>query len=197
MKNSRRVSLLTVFAVTVPVTILSAAGQAVTHPVGNTAVQEFNDDVADYLRLRQRAEASVPDLRVTDDPGSLTHTVNQLSDRIRKARPDARRGDVFTPGVAREFRGRISGAMHDFRITPAQLLAAIREDTSGSRSAHGLAVNGTYKWAAGWTMPPEILQALPDLRDPLEYRFVNRDLLLVDVDADLIVDILPEAIPRQ
>ena len=44
---------------------------------------------------------------------------------------------------------------------------------------------------------PEILQALPDLRDPLEYRFVNRDLLLVDVDADLIVDILPEAIPRQ
>ena len=119
MKNSRRVSLLTVFAVTIPVTILSAAGQAATHPVGDTAVQEFNDDVADYLRLRQRAEASVPDLRVTDDPGSLTHTVNQLSDRIRKARPDARRGDVFTPGVAREFRGRISGAMHDFRITPA------------------------------------------------------------------------------
>jgi hypothetical protein len=197
MKNSRRVSLLTVFAVTVPVTILSAAGQAATHPVGNTAVQEFNDDVADYLRLRQGAETSVRELSVTNDPRSLTDTVNRLSDRIRKARPNARRGDVFTPGVTREFRGCISRAMHDLQETPADLLAAIREDTSANRSKHGLAVNGTYKWAAGWAMPPEILQALPDLPDPLEYRFVNRDLLLVDVDADLIVDILPEAIPRQ
>ena len=196
MKNSRRVSILTVLAVAVPVTILSAAGQVTTHLVGETALQEFNDDVADYLRLRQRAEAAVPDLSVTNDPGSLTHTVSELSDRIRKARPGARRGDVFSPGVTREFRSRISGAIRDARTTPADLLAAIREDTSAGRTKHGLAVNGTYKWAAGWSMPPEILQALPELPDPLEYRFVNRDLLLVDVDADLIVDILPEAIPR-
>lgn len=189
--------MLTVFAVAVPVTILSAAGQVATHPAGETAVQEFNDDVADYLRLRQRAEAPVPDLSVTNDPKTLTHAVNRLSDRIRQARSTARRGDVFTPGVTREFRGRISRAMHDLRETPADLLAAIREDTSGSKSKRGLVVNGTYKWAAGWAMPPEILQALPDLPDPLEYRFVNRNLLLVDVDADLIVDILPEAIPHQ
>jgi hypothetical protein len=197
MQNSRRVSLLTVFALTVPVSILSAAGQAATPPAGHMAVQEFNDDVADYLRLRQRAEASVPDLSVTSDAGSLTRTVDRISDVIRKARPNARRGDVFTPGVTREFRSAIGRAMHDAGVTPADLLTEIKEDTSTGRSTHGLAVNGTYKWAAGWTMPPEILQALPDLPAPLEYRCVNRDLLLVDVDADLIVDILPGSIPRQ
>lgn len=45
-------------------------------------------------------------------------------------------------------------------------------------------------------MPPKLLLALPLLPEELEYLFVNRDLVLWDWHADLIIDVLPNAIPR-
>ena len=45
------------------------------------------------------------------------------------------------------------------------------------------------------TMPPELLAALPRLPPELEYRFIDRDLVLRDIDANLIIDFVPEAIP--
>ena len=36
---------------------------------------------------------------------------------------------------------------------------------------------------------------LPVLPDELQYRFVERDLVLVDIDADLVVDVLSDALP--
>lgn len=43
-------------------------------------------------------------------------------------------------------------------------------------------------------MIPCILQALPPLPPELEYRMVGTDLILIDVHAGLIVDILPYAL---
>jgi hypothetical protein len=43
-------------------------------------------------------------------------------------------------------------------------------------------------------MPTAIIQALPEVPWPLQYRFVYRDLVLLDVDAGLVVDILPDAL---
>jgi len=40
-----------------------------------------------------------------------------------------------------------------------------------------------------------LLEALPPLPVELQYRFIGRDLLLVDVEADLVIDILPNALP--
>ena len=45
------------------------------------------------------------------------------------------------------------------------------------------------------TMPPEILKALPKLDETLEFRFVGRHLILMDVPAHLIVDIVDNAMP--
>ena len=43
-------------------------------------------------------------------------------------------------------------------------------------------------------VPPCVLAALPELPQELQYRFLGRDLLLVDIGANLIVDILPAAV---
>ena len=40
-----------------------------------------------------------------------------------------------------------------------------------------------------------ILEVLPELPDGLQYRFVERDLVLVDIAADLVIDVLPDALP--
>ncbi len=43
-------------------------------------------------------------------------------------------------------------------------------------------------------MWPCVLDALPRLPHELQYRFVGRDLVLVDTHADLVVDILRNAV---
>jgi hypothetical protein len=59
-----------------------------------------------------------------------------------------------------------------------------------------LAVNADYPAAAALsTVPPSVILTLPQLRKEVEYRFVNRDLVLLDVEANLILDFLRSAAP--
>src|SRR5262249_5758905 len=44
-------------------------------------------------------------------------------------------------------------------------------------------------------MPPRLIEALPPLPKQLEYDFVGRTLVLRDVDADLVVDFMANALP--
>ena len=57
-------------------------------------------------------------------------------------------------------------------------------------------VNAEYPLgAARSTVPPSLLLTLPPLPACLHYRFVDRDLILLDCVAQLIVDVLPAAAP--
>jgi hypothetical protein len=57
-------------------------------------------------------------------------------------------------------------------------------------------VNTDYpETAALATVPPLILKRLQQLPDGVEYRFMGRDLILRDTKANLIVDLLPGAVP--
>jgi len=46
------------------------------------------------------------------------------------------------------------------------------------------------------TMPPSLLKVLPPLPKELEYRILGRYLIVRDVDASLILDYIPAAVPR-
>ena len=70
--------------------------------------------------------------------------------------------------------------------------AAMREVPKKTRPK----VNADYpETAALATVPPLILKRLQRLPDGLEYRFMGRDLILRDTRANLIVDVLREAVP--
>jgi hypothetical protein len=72
--------------------------------------------------------------------------------------------------------------------------AAMKEDAPAPGSVR-LKVNATYPEAAPLpTVPPNILQNLPKLPEQLEYRVVGKHLILRDVDANVIVDYIPNAI---
>jgi hypothetical protein len=45
------------------------------------------------------------------------------------------------------------------------------------------------------TTPPTLMLMLPELPPGLAYRFVGRDLVLKDIKAELVVDLIPNAIP--
>jgi len=58
-----------------------------------------------------------------------------------------------------------------------------------------LQVNATYPATEPLqTLPPNLLANLPQLPEDVEYRVVGRDLVLRDVDANIIVDFIPNAI---
>lgn len=166
----------------------------------DAALKHFQQNVATYLALRERVTRDVPELTIAADPATLERATDRLARAIATARRHARRGDVFTADVARRFRNIISLALRRDGVPPAAVLAEVKDElaegkTSGQRPT--VAINGRFAWGAGATMPPEILAALPALPKVLEYMFVNRDLLLVDVDADLVVDSLPDAVQRR
>ena len=59
-----------------------------------------------------------------------------------------------------------------------------------------LRVNDTYPEKLPLqTTPPTLLLNLPKLPEELDYRVVGNNLVLRDVEANLIVDFIPQAIP--
>jgi hypothetical protein len=150
----------------------------------------FLDRVDRYVALHRRLEADLPPERVTADPELLLLPRIALAREIRKARADARQGDIFTPAVADYFRKVIAEALRAGRI---ENFLAIVEDENFVRVIP--TVNGDYPAGASISlMPPCLLAALPPLPDELQYRFLSRDLILWDLHPGLIVDFIPRAL---
>ena len=51
-------------------------------------------------------------------------------------------------------------------------------------------------WNAGPVMWPSMLAGLPELPPELEYRFLGQHLILIDALANLVVDVLYDALPE-
>ena len=147
----------------------------------------FNERVREYVEIHRIAAAGFGDPMLCADPEDLSRQSMALAAAIRQARPGAAEGDIFTAAIASAFRVRIAKAVAasrngiDSRVTPDEELwvdvyATMRADA----------------WDYTWT---PILRALPDLPPELEYQFVGRHLALVDVRANLVVDVLRYAVP--
>jgi hypothetical protein len=76
----------------------------------------------------------------------------------------------------------------------ADILAAARDDDSRFRPP-GPIVHDRFDWWFGSFMPRCMVSLLPRLPDSLQFRLVERDLVLLDVDAALVIDVLPDALP--
>lgn len=151
------------------------------------AVVQFQRAADDYAFKHRRAERRQLPLEVTADPAMIRRAVEAMADAVRAARADAREGDLFAPAVQPIFRARILKAMREHNITVADL------EVGDGTSPVVLAVNGAMPWQASDATPPCVLEVLPLLPPELQYRFVGADLVLVDVHASLIVDVLRDA----
>lgn len=115
-----------------------------------------------------------------------------LADAIRQARADARPGDIFT----RETQTVVRRLMKQVFEAPAGGANAKKTVNEENTSGIALAVNKRYPDNAPLTtMPPKVLNNLPQLPEPLQYRFIGKTLILLDGDAELIVDYVPNVMP--
>jgi hypothetical protein len=114
-----------------------------------------------------------------------------MADAVREVRFSAKEGDIFTAAAA-VIRKNISDALGARGFRPEQMIAA--SEAEAEENAPQPVVNGRFPWMRDAAVWPCILDALPALPGELQYRFVGRDLVLIDVHADLVVDILRQAI---
>jgi hypothetical protein len=107
------------------------------------------------------------------------------------ARPGARPGAFFTPRVAELFRQRIDGALLD----TAEYAVSRAEETL--INAEAPAVNGPSPAIPSRWQRAMLIAMLPAIPPELEYVFAAGDLALVDVPANLVIDVLPDVLPER
>jgi hypothetical protein len=156
------------------------------------ALHRFDEQVAAYMAVRHHVEQRLPPPTVTANATNIVEAQSVLAHELRKARPRAQAGDFFSPDISSEFRRRIHRVLDQRGVSENGLAADLQRESPESLCT--LSVNGNFDWRFGSMMPTVVLEALPDVPWPLQYRFVCRDLVLLDVDAGLIVDILPDAL---
>lgn len=156
-------------------------------------LKDFKDRVDKYLTLHEKKEKGAAQPKETHDPAKIKATQDTLAARIQAARADAKHGDIFTPEIQRLFRRLMYPELK--QPDAPQTKRAIKEDGPPPPRSQTLKVNGRFPEGEPLpTVPPNLLAQLPKLPEELEYRILGKDLILRDVDANLIVDFIPNAI---
>jgi hypothetical protein len=165
---------------------------AQVHPPASPDIGDFQKRVANYLKVRKSAASPVPALKATDSPEKIRDHERDLALSIRARRPGAAQGDIFTTAIAAEFRRIMKAALSG---PGADRIKKSMSDSQPSPLPQ-IAVDAAYPSDAPvQSMPPSLLRQLPALPRELEYRAVGRTLILRDIEANLIVDYLNEALP--
>jgi hypothetical protein len=155
-----------------------------------SAIRDFHERVERYLKLRKQIEAGLPRLKPTASAPSITARSQELTRRLRFARREARVGSIFTPASATEFRRLIAITMQGKEAE--QIRASLK---SAEPVTLPLRVNDPYPAAVPLqSTPPSLLLNLPQVPPQVDYRVIGKALVLRDVDANLILDFIPDLV---
>jgi len=157
------------------------------------AFTEFTELVQQYVELRNKLEASLPRLGSKEPQDKIVAHQQAFAQRIREARAGAKRGGIFAPEIAEEFRRLIRRELQGPKGPNARKTMRQGDPVKPFR----LRVGDTYpETLPVTTMPPALLLKLPQLPEAVAYRIVGRDLVLQDVEARVIVDFIHDALPK-
>ena len=163
---------------------------AVTDPTA-AAVADFSKRIEEYIALHKRVARPLGEIDVTKKPAEITGREVALGKGIAAARAEAKPGAIFASEIAAVLKKIIAD---NYRRSPA-----VRETTKDAEAElpdFTPVVNEVYPPTHPLaTFPATLLKVLPTLPEELEYRFVTHHLILRDVEANLIVDVLPNALP--
>jgi hypothetical protein len=175
--------------------LLATPGHATQSRYGDEPVLwEFFDYVNHYAALQRMVIASLGPPLVWSDAEDVLRQQRRYADAMREMHPGACASGFFTPKVSSYFRARIEQIVQG---TGLDVTTAIEAPDEGEPLVTAPPCAGeNVPWNAGPVMWPSMLAGLPELPPELEYRFLGRHLILVDVLANLVVDVLPDALPE-
>jgi len=168
---------------------LAACALLAQGPAARTPFADFEERVDSYMKIHKAAEADMGKLSTTNSVQQLNAKKNSLTDGIFTRRSTAAQGDIFTPAIAAEFRKVIA---QNLQRRSHRIHSSIR---SGEKVIAKVHINGPYPEGVPLeTMPPTLLSSFPKLPQELDYRFIGSTLILRDVSANLVIDMMPNAI---
>ena len=187
MRHVLRMAVLSVIVLQAAAACATQANdQKPTNPDAKVML-DFNERVKAYVDMRKKADDGVPALKETEDPAKIKIAQTALAKRIMSARAGAKHGDIFTPEITLRFRRLLRPEVKD-----ADTKKLIQDDNPGSFKFN---INGPYPDSEPLsTVPPKVLQSLPQLPEDLEYRVVGQHMILRDSRANIVVDYIPNAI---
>jgi hypothetical protein len=154
-------------------------------------IAAFEKRVKQYLKLRGRVKGKVPKLSKDSTPEQIAASEKAFVAALRTARAGARPGDIFTPDIAAYIRSTLKG---EFKGTDRKEIrkVVLEAETAGVP----LRVNYPYPDEKEFTeMPATVLLRLPTLPKEVKFRYVGRNLFLVDSDNNMIIDYMLDALP--
>jgi hypothetical protein len=170
--------------------LAGAAGAADPVNPDSAIVQDFTKRVNDYMQIHKDAERKMPKLKPTNAVADIRRHTRALGEVIRQNRSSANQGDIFTSAIATEFRRLIGLAMAGGNTRRVE-----RSMKNAEPVRMVLKVNDPYpSGIPRQSTPPTLLLNLPPLPPELEYRIVSRSLVLLDSKANIVVDVMPNAI---
>ena len=198
----KAISQLLFIALALPITLLaltlSSAQAQVTQtttaklsPTDKVAVKRFEQRVKDYMKLRNAVKAKLPKLSKDATPQQIESYRENVEAAVRNTRTGARRGDIFNH----------DGSDYIRRMLKVNFVGKDRVELrnivfEGETATVKVRVNYPYPEQAELVeMPPTVLLNLPQLPPEVKYRFVGRNLLLVDSETNLILDYMTNALP--
>jgi len=154
------------------------------------ALAEFQNRLQKYLELRQRLAEKLKPLTPTASASKLASEQEALAAALRNVRKDAKPGDLIPAAVADQIRRTVA---EYFRGKDGSTKRAVFEEVpAGLRPV----INKTMPDnAALATVPPVLLNNLPRLPDNLQYRFIDRHIVLIDGDTRLMMDYILNVLP--
>lgn len=170
------------------------------------ALRKFQQEVEEYVELHRELLERVPNVGPNATPEQIEAHRKKMTEAIRAERASARQGAIFKPPVAAAFRRIIAKELAEDR---ADIVQAVKEGnpkvegvpdkanpTKETKKPFTVAVNAIYPEDAPLSsVPPSLLLKLPPLPEQVKYRFVGRDLILRDTEANVILDLIKDAVP--
>jgi hypothetical protein len=156
------------------------------------AMTDFGKRVDEYVAQRNQLADSVTPLQDTKSQAEIAARATALGEAIMTKRAAIKQGSIFTPEVAAIIATLIK---EEYRRRPPPVQET-REDQQDELPDFLPVVNKLYPTTYPLaTFPAALLPILPRLPEVVEYRVVQRYLILRDIEANVIVDVMPNAVP--
>lgn len=179
-----------VLAMTLTMTSASAQKPATAGTPDAAIVADFEAKVKQYLDFRQQHVGAPP--APANNPADIVSKQQEMGNKIRVARAGAKQGEIFTPRIAAYFRRQIAGSLAGSHGKEIRASLAHAEPVKME-----LQINQSYPPNQPLqSTPPTLLLNLPNLPDGLEYRLLDRELVLRDTEGNVVVDYVPNALPE-
>lgn len=169
-----------------------AAQPPASSPADQKLLSDFVKKAKDYVDKEHSLAADK--MKPTTDVAKLEQQRKQLRDAVQQSRPNAKQGDLFTPDTAQVFRKLLAKLING--PDGAKIKASLNHAEPGAPAE--FKVNDEFPNQHGQpvqSVPATVLKVLPALPKGLEYCIAGNTLALRDSGANLVVDVLPNALP--